>query len=198
MMLYTAYSKLLKQVSMKTVVLCFLVAASGCEINHSDGKAYQSTYTDRAPIRYNPPKVRNTSVSAMPSSSEIMISEEAKRKKVLKRQYSKWVGTPYRYGGQTSRGIDCSALMVKVFGDAFNRQLPRTTIQQVKVGKAISKRHLQIGDLIFFKTGWNKRHVGVYMGKGQFFHASVSKGVTISRLDKPYWAKRYWQSRRVI
>ncbi len=120
------------------------------------------------------------------------------RQKKLQMQYSKWQGTPYVYGGNSDKGIDCSAFMMRVFEASFNASIPRTTIQQVKVGQQVAKGRLQIGDLVFFKTGWNKRHVGVFIGKSQFMHASVSKGVTISKLDDPYWSSRYWQSRRIL
>jgi cell wall-associated NlpC family hydrolase len=55
-----------------------------------------------------------------------------------------------------------------------------------------------VGDLVFFKTGLAKRHVGIYIGKGQFIHASTSRGVTRSRLNSPYWSKHYWKSVRVL
>ena len=116
----------------------------------------------------------------------------------LQRQYSKWAGTPYQFGGSSKKGIDCSALMVQVYKDAFGQPLPRTTAQQVKIGKSIAKSRLKVGDLVFFKTGRNQRHVGVYMGKNEFFHASVSNGVTVSQLTDPYWRSRYWQSRRIL
>jgi cell wall-associated NlpC family hydrolase len=56
---------------------------------------------------------------------------------------------------------------------------------------------LQTADLVFFKTGWKTRHVGIYIGEGQFLHASTSRGVMISSLDNPYWQRHYWTSRRV-
>lgn len=121
-----------------------------------------------------------------------------KKHAYLQRQYSKWAGTPYQYGGTSRSGIDCSALMMKVYNEAFGRSLPRTTAQQVKLGKAVSQKRLKVGDLVFFKTGRNQRHVGVFMGGDQFLHASVSSGVIVSRLADPYWRSRYWQSRRIL
>ena len=116
----------------------------------------------------------------------------------LQRQYSKWAGTPYEFGGHNRQGIDCSALMVEVFKGAFKQSLPRTTAQQVKVGERVSATQMKVGDLVFFKTGYDQRHVGVFMGASQFLHASVSNGVTFGRLDDPYWRSRYWQSRRIL
>ena len=117
---------------------------------------------------------------------------------LLRNEYIYWQGTPYHLGGESLQGVDCSSLVKQVFKSSFNIVLPRTTSLQVQKGYSIKKLHLQVGDLVFFKTGWKTRHVGIYMGENQFFHASTSKGVIISDLDNVYWNKKYWQSRRVI
>ncbi|TEW56861.1 hypothetical protein E2R68_00290 [Psychromonas sp. RZ22] len=117
---------------------------------------------------------------------------------LLMSEYSYWKGSPYRWGGNTLNGIDCSSLVQQVFHNTFNITLPRTTEYQVRKGYSINKSDLKVGDLVFFKTGWRTRHVGIYMGNNEFFHASTSRGVMISKLSNPYWKKHYWQSRRVI
>ena len=76
--------------------------------------------------------------------------------------------------------------------------IPRTTKWQVKIGSFVKRNTLKIADLVFFKTGWDTRHVGIYIGDNRFLHASVSKGVMISSLSNVYWNSKYWQSRRVI
>lgn len=114
----------------------------------------------------------------------------------LLQQYALWKGTPYDFGGTRRSGIDCSALMQKVF--ARHISLPRTTHQQKKRGKKVGKHELRIGDLVFFKSSPRMQHVGVYIGDRQFIHASQKAGVTISRLDNPYWAPRYETARRVL
>lgn len=112
--------------------------------------------------------------------------------------YKEWSGVRYKYGGNSKNGIDCSALIQKAYKKKFNISLPRTTILQSKVGKEVSKTELSSGDLIFFKTGRNSRHVGIYIENGKFIHASTKKGVTISKLDNVYFAKHYWKSQRII
>ena len=116
----------------------------------------------------------------------------------LRQQYAKWAGTPYHYGGNSKRGIDCSAFMMRLFEESFRKPLPRTTAQQVKLGALVSKQRLKVGDLVFFRTSRKQRHVGVFVGQDTFIHASVSKGVTTSKLTNPYWHARYWQSRRIL
>ena len=112
--------------------------------------------------------------------------------------YDQWRGTPYRLGGSSPTGIDCSAFVQVTYQGATNIALPRTTKQQVQLGQEIEYWQANVGDLIFFKTSRTTRHVGVYIGQKQFVHASTSKGVIISRIDNPYWAGNFWQFRRVI
>ncbi|WP_372152520.1 NlpC/P60 family protein [Vibrio renipiscarius] len=108
-----------------------------------------------------------------------------------------WKGTPYRLGGHSLNGVDCSAFVQTAYQNAAQIQLPRTTEHQVKIGQEIEYWQANVGDLVFFKTSRTTRHVGVYLGQNQFMHASTSKGVIISRMDNPYWAAKFWQFRRV-
>lgn len=115
----------------------------------------------------------------------------------FKQQLVKWKGVPYQYGGLNKRGIDCSGFVYLTFRDILNIQLPRTTKEQAKLGTLISPSQLNTGDLVFFKTGNNVRHVGIYLRDKQFLHASTSKGVIISRLDNVYWRKKFWKAKRL-
>lgn len=107
----------------------------------------------------------------------------------LNDQLQSWHGTPYRYGGMTRRGVDCSGFVVVTMRDRFDLQLPRETKQQASIGTQIDKDELLPGDLVFFKTGsgQNGLHVGIYDTNNQFIHASTSKGVMRSSLDNVYW-----------
>ncbi len=117
---------------------------------------------------------------------------------LLRKEYAHWQGTPYRLGGNSKNGIDCSAFVKNIYRDSFNITLPRTTETQVKKGFFVYQKQLKVGDLVFFKTGWSTRHVGIYIGERQFIHASTSKGVITSSLDNVYWNKKYWQARRIL
>ncbi|MFK7730726.1 MAG: NlpC/P60 family protein [Pseudomonadales bacterium] len=117
--------------------------------------------------------------------------------KALHSQLAQWRGTPYRLGGNTKRGIDCSGFVQNTFQQHFSIPLPRTTKLQVREGKKIAKRQLRTGDLVFFRTGRGVRHVGIYLHDGQFIHASKSAGVTQSDMNNSYWAPRFWQARRL-
>lgn len=122
----------------------------------------------------------------------------AQVRQALLAEHERWLGTPYRLGGTTRRGIDCSALVQRVFAEAFGLELPRTTTQQVREGESVSRDALQPGDLVFFQPPGYYHHVGIYVGQGRFLHASTSRGVKISSLDNRYWRHYYWQARRPL
>ncbi|WP_415894068.1 NlpC/P60 family protein [Neptuniibacter sp. PT8_73] len=136
--------------------------------------------------------------STLKQSSAPTVSMQAQSpvSQALLDQYNSWAGTPYRLGGNTRSGIDCSAFTQVTFRDQFGVDIPRTTRDQLGSGSNVSKGQLKAGDLVFFQTGYKQRHVGIYVQEGQFLHASTSKGVIISRLDNPYWQKHYWTARR--
>lgn len=123
---------------------------------------------------------------------------EGKLKNKFMAQYAQWKGVKYRLGGMDKSGVDCSGFVHVAFLDQLRKNIPRTTEQQVQLGKHIGQSNLKVGDLVFFKTSAKVRHVGIYIGSGQFMHASTSKGVTISYLDNVYWSSRYWTARRII
>ncbi|PHO08695.1 glycoside hydrolase [Malaciobacter canalis] len=118
--------------------------------------------------------------------------------KALLSQYSEWKGVKYRYGGNSKNGIDCSAFIQRTFQTKLNVKIPRTTYYQSRVGKKVSKKEAKVGDLVFFKTGKNSRHVGIYLDDGRFIHVSRKKGVIISTLDNVYFKKHFWKIQRVL
>lgn len=110
-----------------------------------------------------------------------------------------FLGAPYRFGGSTVRGLDCSAFVKKMYA-FFNVSLPRTAREQARVGKRIARDELEVGDLVFFNT--RRRafgHVGIYIGNNEFVHASAgrAKAVRVDTLDKPYYNKRFVKAVRL-
>ena len=115
----------------------------------------------------------------------------------LYQHYQLWKGTPYRLGGMTTRGIDCSGFVLVTFKALLDQRLPRTVDEQATLGSSVAPDDLRSGDLVFFKTGPSMRHVGIYMDHGRFMHASTRRGVMISGLSDSYWSRRFWQARRI-
>ena len=111
-------------------------------------------------------------------------------------QYSDWRGVRYREGGLSKQGIDCSGYVHLTYRESLNRSIPRSTELLAKSGTQVSPRQIRPGDLVFFKTGLKKRHVGIYLDSGRFMHASSSRGVMISKLGNPYWSDAFWMARR--
>ena len=138
---------------------------------------------------------KTTSAYSTPSSTNQYLSKDPKTKLIT--QHREWHGTPYKYGGLSKRGVDCSGFVYLTYRDKFGINLPRSTEQLSKTGTMVSQQQLKAGDLVFFRTGFSKRHVGIYMNKRQFLHASTSKGVTISSMDNVYWRDKYWKAQRI-
>jgi len=116
---------------------------------------------------------------------------------LLYEMFNQWQGTPYRYGGNSTQGIDCSAFSQRVVKEVFGVQLPRTTLLQLGAGREVQWENRRVGDLVFFDTALNTRHVGVMVDTIKFMHAGQSRGVSLSRLDDDYWRSRLISVRRV-
>ncbi|UFS62252.1 NlpC/P60 family protein [Sulfurimonas sp. HSL-3221] len=167
-------------------------------------------YVDRRP---SPPPVvhaADRTFAALPPMEEVWLLQEdeetapaqqpVSQDPALAKLYpfqTKWHHVPYRYGGTGPRGIDCSAFVQQAYRELFGIRLPRTTRQQASCGSAVPKQQLQAGDLVFFRTSGRDRHVGIYLEAGKFMHVSTKYGVMISSMDKPYWKRHYWTTRRI-
>ncbi len=108
-----------------------------------------------------------------------------------------WYGTPYRYGGVSKNGIDCSAFVQTLYASIYGISLPRTAREQHKASTEIGRSDLKEGDLLFFNTTGGVSHVGYYLQNNKFVHAASSGGVSIADLYDDYWSKRFLSAGRV-
>lgn len=131
---------------------------------------------------------------------KIKITERDKEHLELYETASRWLGTPYRYGGASRSGTDCSGLVMQIYKAVYNKRVERNSAQiKEKNCTVIKKSQLRTGDLVFFATGKKNRinHVGIYLKDNKFIHASSSRGVMVNALDESYYRRTYVCSGRV-
>ena len=135
-----------------------------------------------------------SSLSGQPEPAQT--AEQARVVKVAR----SLIGVPYRFGGVTPKGFDCSGFVGYVYRKAAGVILPRVSHDQARAGKAVSVYELRPADIVYFKIEHQKPlHVGIYLGRGKFIHAPSTRGrVNIQSLGLDYWKKRYRGARRVI
>ena len=196
-----------------TVCLVSLFLYSGCAAssnssrynreNTKDKKTnndvrFTSDDPDIAPADNTPVNIENL-VTKIKSPSNVSEGKSGLREKLLM-EVIRYMNTPYKFGGNTKKGIDCSAFTQTMFRNALSVNLDRTARDQYKEGKDIDeKNELKFGDLVFFDTRRTVKpgHVGIYLGDGLFAHASSSRGVTISSITSSYYSNRYMGGRRI-
>lgn len=111
---------------------------------------------------------------------------------------AEWMGTPYKFGGRSKRGIDCSGFTCKVLQKSYNKVINGSAGELYKTSIHLVRSDLQEGDLVFFKIHRKRvSHVGIYLGMNKFVHASRSNGVIVSDLNEPYYAKYFYKGGRI-
>lgn len=117
----------------------------------------------------------------------------------LYNELMKWIDTPYRYAGNSLKGIDCSGLTKKIYEEVYNSNLSGGSANIYKQITPIeNKADLCEGDLVFFKIKKNQiSHIGIFLKDGNFVHASVRLGVIISNLSEEYYQKHYFSGGRI-
>ncbi len=153
---------------------------------------------DDIPVEHN--SVDLSSVSNKLLSKDNESSEFSTVKEKMLMEIIRYLNTPYKYGGTTKKGIDCSAFTQAVFAHAVDFQLLRTARGQYTEGMEIdNKDDLKFGDLVFFNTRRRVKpgHVGIYIGDNLFAHASSKNGVIVSSLDHNYYLNRFMGGRRL-
>jgi cell wall-associated NlpC family hydrolase len=128
------------------------------------------------------------------------VIETNKKKEKFLIEIVGYLNTPYRYGGKSRNGIDCSAFTQNVYKNSLNVNIPRTAREQYRTWTIFkSKADLKFGDLIYFNTSrrYFPGHVGIYLDDNLFAHASSSKGVIVSSLENDYYSSKFVGANRI-
>ena len=164
---------------------------SSAAIGFIEDKSEMGYLNDLQGIEYVPPIVFRYAVL-------LDIEVEKLTNKKLIEYVHQWWAVPYRIGGNSKEGIDCSAFVQGLTSEAYGLSLPRTSREQADFCKEIAKQDLKEGDLVFFASGRSISHVGMYISNNKFVHASTSMGVVISDLDEAYWSRRFVKAGRLL
>ena len=155
---------------------------------------YENADSSKSPLFFR----GGVSTGIKPSVEALQESTGSKLASKIIKTAKKYIGVPYKWGGTTPKGFDCSGYVQYVF-NKHGIELPRTSREQYYTGYKVSKSNLQPGDLVFFNTsGKGVSHVGIYIGDGDFIHSASSKGIVIADLFGNYWSSYYLGARRVL
>lgn len=186
------------------VIAFVMLLFTGCsfkstEIEYEESYDFQSTSLKNTLNKRFYNMVKNKRFKSANNKRTVYKSfNEGTLNQALYNFYKNWAGVPYQFGGNSKNGVDCSAFTQRAYAESFDVLIPRTTSLQARLGIEIDKSQLEMGDLVFFRTGINDRHVGIYIQNGMFMHASTKIGVTISSLNNNYFYRNYWKSQRLI
>lgn len=170
-----------------SVAVAFSLNACNAMLARISGKdGFQSEFSSNA-------LSQNTGEFSPNVSNSATISE-------LLRIQKKWQNTPYRLGGTSVGGADCSGFIQTAFREHFHSKIPRTTVAQFQSGVGVQKSALKAGDIVFFRTGQgpNGLHTGIYVVGDEFIHLSTKGGVKKVSMNSSYWKGKFIGARRYL
>lgn len=156
--------------------------------------------TDNSTTETIQPSRPSTGYDKLSQKLGITIGKNDRKDIPLYEESAKWLGTPYKYAGNTRSGCDCSGLVGQIYLAVYEKQLQRNSAQiMYKNCDEISQSKLKPGDLVFFSTGGGSKinHVGIFLKEDKFIHASSSKGVIVSNLQERYYQRTFVCAGRV-
>ena len=182
----------LKKISSLLLILIMLSMLTGCGIK------LVPRYPEGRVTRENPSYSGNQPDQVRGTNTTAVMNKALYQNFVV--EIKKFLGAPYVWGGASPAGTDCSGLISTVYKRAADMNLPHSTQQLSQRGKTVSVKQIKFGDLVFFNNGQDKKpaHVGFYLTKGNFVHASESQGVIISKLTDIPYKNQYLGAKRIL
>lgn len=175
-------------------------AAGDSVFNPDDLPALEEDDSEELPVESSTLNVSELFEKYISPNQYAPASDSVNHKEKVIMEIIRFMKTPYKFGGNTSKGIDCSAFTRTVYSNSFSIELPRTAREQYQLGQEIDdKTDLKFGDLVFFNTRRRVKpgHVGIYIGNNQFAHSSSKQGVMVSSLDMDFYSRKFMGGRRV-
>lgn len=184
------------------IFVCLLLFCGGCSSSVRYTRNNNSVNNDMNDLSYsNDDETQTTESSEEPISSRKRRNAESVPVSALTSAINSWLGVPYRYGGMSKKGTDCSGFVTLIYRQVYNIDIPRSSKEQARNGKRVfSLRSARPGDLVFFRTSRFKgiNHVGIYIGDNRFAHASLKNGVVYSNLTDKYYSRHFVGTRRYL
>lgn len=183
------------------LVLCLGLGLGSCKTALTDKTEYENGWEFEHPEGNR--KGKNKKDAPAPKTAEKPPDRPAPKNPAagnatLKKEVDQWLGVPYKYGGTTKQGVDCSGFCANVFRTVYHISLGRSAQDIYEQSKPVNRAAVREGDLVFFKINSQRvSHVGIYLSENKFVHASTSRGVMISDLGEAYWTKYYFGFGRV-
>jgi cell wall-associated NlpC family hydrolase len=179
------YSSTIKKSTQFILIISILILFSAC----SPSVRFTSKKND---ISYGTPAQEQQQITQEKKQEKIQVKRKTKtlnkQENLIVKIAESWLGTPYKYGGNTRNGVDCSGLVKNIY-EELGVSLPRTSREQYSV--AIPINSPKIGDLVFFKKKGRIYHVGIYIGNDYMIHSSSSSGVIKQNIQEKYYAKNH-------
>ena len=179
------YSSTIKKSTQFILIISILILFSAC----SPSVRFTSNKND---ISYGKPAKEQQQIAKNKEKEKIQVKRKTKtlnkQENLIVKIAESWLGTPYKYGGNTRNGVDCSGLVKNIY-EELGVSLPRTSREQYSV--AIPINNPKIGDLVFFKKKGRIYHVGIYIGNDYMIHSSSSSGVIKQNIQEKYYAKNH-------
>lgn len=174
-----------KNIFLYIFLSCLIISFSACR-SHKDATSDNSTNISK-------------SKKVKAKYAAILKVDESKIENVKLYSFiDEWYGVPYKYGGKSKSGIDCSNFTSTLYSNIYGKALSGSSASIYEQCKVISKNNLEEGDLVFFKIEGDKiSHIGVYLQNNKFVHATTKKGVMIDDLDEAYYKKYFYKAGRL-